>query len=193
MRDRDPRVLLLAFSFLPFVLWIGGVLLIWHFWRESWGPVTGIAVVWSGFGVVKRQDRVIAWIFRTHLRRALVDSSADQWLPVSMERTGTQDKFHLLPDTVGIMEKTADGLVLRDLNGMEYHLTREEAHTTNVSTNNMSCSILFTGRHNNDLIGFVVSPHCIGASLEVAAYGNSRYQWFLKWADLPSADTSPTE
>ena len=193
MRNRDPRVLLLLFSFLPFALWIGGAWLIWQFWNQSGGRLTGIAAVLSGFTIVKWQDRTIAWIYRIHLLGALVDSSPGEWIPVEMERTGTQNKLHVLPDTVGILQKTATGLVLRELHGMELHLAKDETLTTNVSKNNLSCSILFTDRHNNDLIGFVLIPRCTGASLEVAAYGDSRYQWFLKWADLPSASASPAE
>lgn len=193
MRNRDPRFLLLLFSFLPFVLWIGGALLIWQFWKQSWGPMAGVAVVFCGFAVVRQQDRIIAWIYRTHLRGAVADSSPGPWIPVEMEKTGTQDKLHIMPDTVGILQKTGDGLILRELQGREFHLARDQVLTTNVSKTNMTCSILFTDRHNNDLIGFVVTPRCIGAAMEVAAYGNSRYQWFLQWADLASADTCPAE
>jgi len=184
-RNKDPRVLLLLFSFLPFVIWVSGALLIWRFWNQPWGPTSGIAVILFGFAVVRVQDRIIAWIYRMHLRGALAEASPGEWIPVEMEVTGTQDKFHVLPHTVGILQRTADGLVLRELQGRVVPLPRDQILTTNVSKTNMTCSILVTDRDNNDLIGFVITPRCVGAAMEVAAYGNSRYQWFLQWAGLP--------
>lgn len=188
MRNRDPRFLLLLFSLVPFILWIGGALVIWQFWQESWGPTVGGIVVASGFGVVRIQDRILAWIYRSHLRGAVAACGRDPWIPVDLEKTGTQDKLHALPDTVGILQKSTGGLVLREMRGREVHLARGQILATNVSKSNMSCAILFTDPDHNDLIGFVVVPRCIGASMEVAAYGHSRYQWFLRWADITSTD-----
>lgn len=188
MRNRDPRLLLLLFLLVPFVLWIDGALLVWQCWKQPLGAtLTGVVVVLSGFAIVRQQDLIITWIYRTHLRGAVVDSVPNQWVPVEMERTGTQDKLHVLPDTVGILQKSTDGLVLRELRGMEVHLARTQFITTNVSKTNMTCSILFADHHNNDLIGSVVTPRCIGASMEVATDGNSRYQWFLQWAGITTA------
>jgi len=144
-------------------------------------------MVLSGFVAVRHQDRIIAWIYRIHLRKAVAEAGPDQWIPVGMEKTGTQDKLHLLPDTVGILQRTMEGLVLRELRGMEVLLPRSRFLATNLSKSTMTCAILFTDNNNNDLIGFVVTPCCTGASMEVAAYGHSRYQWFQQWAGIASA------
>jgi hypothetical protein len=193
MRNRDPRILLLILSFLPFVLWVGGVLLTWLWWKHPLGNLAGAVVFLSGFALVRRLDPIVAWIYRTHLRGLVADCPPDSWIPVDMERTGTQDQLHVLPDTVGIMQRTAAGLVLRELRGLEIRLARGQFSVANVSKSDLTCSMLFTDQENKDLIGFVVAPRCIGAPMEVAGYGSARFQWFLEWAQVNPAGPSPRE
>ncbi len=181
-KNRDPRILLLLVATLPFVSWISGAIVIGLCRQQWWSLGIGVAVIMFGFQVAGSLLRINNFIFKVCFRPTLANYEFTEWVAVELEKTGTQDKAHVLPDTVALVVRLKDETYdLIKLDGEAFFLDVDNWNFSNVSKLKSTCSILVTDSDGNDVIGYVITPIYKGSTLKIVCEGKLRFQWFLQW------------
>lgn len=177
---KDFRVYMLILSFVPFVLWIAGAVMLWSYWNNIPLRFLGGGLVAGGFLISSKSPVIFSRMYQWGFASLVDGLDESKWIGLDLEKTGTHDKLHILPDQVGIMIAAPGEYRVVLLDGSEYSIP-PDAVFTNVNKGNVSLALQVTDENGQDLLGYAFEPKYRGKQLEIAGYADKRLVWFNKW------------
>lgn len=174
------KYLALLITFIPTIFWATSLIGLFFFNQSILMVGFFLALIPAGMMATKLQVKHQNIFFRPIISR-LGKLPDDQWIPIELEKSGTEDRLHIVADEFGVIYKSINRLhIITAKREIASGLPEDFLILAKINKYSLSCCLV--GKQDRSPVcEYNFSPKYSGIDLEIAGSSEKRIAWLSEW------------